>query len=65
LFAIYRIDDAAAWRVFARVALREHASPMRWHEEMGAIAADFDDAFDAFHNLNTPEDFRDYERAHG
>jgi molybdenum cofactor guanylyltransferase len=65
LFAIYRIDDAAAWRVFARVALREHASPMRWHAEMGAIAADFDDAFDAFHNLNAPEDFRDYERAHG
>jgi molybdenum cofactor guanylyltransferase len=65
LFALYRIDDAAVWRVSAQAALRGHASPMRWHAEMGAIAVDFDDAVDAFHNLNTPEHFRDYERRHG
>lgn len=66
LFALYRIDDAALCRSSAQAALREHASPMRWHAETGAIAVDFDDdAIDAFHNLNTPEDFRDYERRHG
>jgi len=65
LFALYRIDDAAAWHASAQGALRQHASPMRWHAEMGAIAIDFDDAISAFHNLNTPEEFRDYERTHG
>jgi molybdopterin-guanine dinucleotide biosynthesis protein A len=38
---------------------------MRWLAARGALAIDFGDAGDAFHNLNTPEDFRDYERAHG
>ena len=66
LFALYRIGDAVeAWRSSARDALREHASPLRWHAAIGAMAVDFDDAHDAFHNLNTPADFRDYERAHG
>lgn len=66
LFALYRIGDAIeAWRSSARDVLREHASPLRWHAEIGAIAVDFDDANGAFHNLNTPADFRDYERAHG
>jgi len=65
LFALYRIDDAAAWRASAQAALHRHASPMRWHAETGASAVGFDDARGAFHNLNTPEDFRDYERTHG
>jgi molybdopterin-guanine dinucleotide biosynthesis protein A len=38
---------------------------MRWHAETGASAVGFDDARGAFHNLNTPEEFRDYERTHG
>ena len=66
LFALYRIDDAAAWRASAQAALHRHASPMRWHAETGgASAVGFDDACGAFHNLNIPEDFRDYERTHG
>ena len=65
LFALYRIDDVVLCRSSAQAALREHASPMRWHAETGAIAVDFDDVIGAFHNLNTPEDFRDYERTHG
>lgn len=65
LFAMYRIDgEAASWRVPAQAALRSHGSPLRWHVEMGATAVDFDDASEAFHNLNTPEDFREYERSH-
>ena len=66
LFAMYRISAVAEpWHASARTALHEHGSPMRWLAARGALAIDFDDAGDAFHNLNTPEDFRDYERAHG
>jgi len=66
LFALYRIDgETGAWRASAQNALCEHGSTMRWLSEMGAIAVDFEDAGEAFHNLNTPMDFRDYERAHG
>lgn len=64
--ALYRLGgDAGTWRASASAALREHGSPMRWHAAIGAVAVDFDDAIDAFHNLNTPDDFRDYERTHG
>lgn len=66
LFAMYRVDSAPdAWHAAAQTALREHGSPMRWLAARGALAVDYGDAGDAFHNLNTPEDFRDYERAHG
>ncbi|MGH8184524.1 MAG: molybdenum cofactor guanylyltransferase [Rhodanobacteraceae bacterium] len=66
LFAIYRIgDDACAWGASAQAALREHGSPRRWHTALGVVAVDFDDTDTAFHNLNTPDDFRAYERAHG
>jgi molybdenum cofactor guanylyltransferase len=66
LFAMYRIDASAEkWHASAQTALREHGSPVRWLAACGALVVDFDDAGDAFHNLNTPEDFRDYERAHG
>lgn len=66
LFAMYRVDTSVEeWHASAQAVLREHGSPMRWLDACGALAVDFDDAGDAFHNLNTPEDFRDYERAHG
>jgi molybdenum cofactor guanylyltransferase len=66
LFAIYRVGSApGAWQASAQDALHEHGSPMRWLAARGAGTADFGDAGDAFHNLNTPEDFRNYERAHG
>lgn len=65
LFAMYRMGSAPeVWHDSARTALREHGSTMRWLAENGAVAVDFDDPDDAFHNLNTPADFRDYERAH-
>lgn len=65
LFALYRIGtEAGTWHTSAQTALREHGSPMRWHVDIGAVAVDFDEGDRAFHNLNTPTDFRDYERAH-
>lgn len=65
LFAMYRVGAAPdTWHASARTALHEHGSPMRWLAACGALAVDFGDGGGAFHNLNTPEDFRDYERAH-
>jgi molybdopterin-guanine dinucleotide biosynthesis protein A len=37
-----------------------HASPLRWHMELDALAVDFSDRAEAFRNLNTLEDFREY-----
>jgi molybdenum cofactor guanylyltransferase len=66
LFAMYRVGAAPeTWHASAQAALREHGSPMRWLDAFGALAVDFQDGGDAFHNLNTSEDFRDYERTHG
>lgn len=66
LLALYRVGgEPLAWMESAQAALREHGSPRRWHAASNAVAVDFDDAADAFHNLNTPDDFRDYERTHG
>lgn len=63
LFTIYRVGPApGAWQASAQGALREHGSPMRWLAARGVVAVDFGDAF---HNLNTPEDFRNYQRLHG
>ncbi|TAN04881.1 MAG: molybdenum cofactor guanylyltransferase MobA [Rhodanobacteraceae bacterium] len=65
LFALYRIGGGPlTWKQSAQAALREHGSPWRWHTSLNAIAVDFGDGVDAFHNLNTLEDFRDYERTH-
>lgn len=65
LFALYHLDgEAEPWRASAQRALREHGSPMRWLGEIGAIGVDFDEANGAFHNLNTPADFLDYQSAH-
>ena len=66
LFAMYRVGSAPDdWRTSSQAALNEHGSPMRWLAAHGAVVVDFDDAGDAFHNLNTPEDFLEYEHAHG
>lgn len=66
LFAMYRIDDdPVEWLVSAQAAQREHGSTWRWQAALEAIAVDFDEADAAFHNLNTPVDFREYELAHG
>jgi len=66
LFAMYRVAAVPNdWRASAQAALREHGSPMRWLAARDALAVDFDDADGAFHNLNAPEDFRDYEHSHG
>ena len=66
LFAMYRVGLAPdAWRASAQDALREHGSPTRWLAARGALPVDFGDPGDVFHNLNTPEDFHEYERTHG
>lgn len=65
LFALYRIGAAPdRWLASAEAALEAHASPRRWHADVAAAAVDFDGGAAAFHNLNTPEDFAEYERAH-
>lgn len=65
LFALYRIgDDLEAWLRSAQSALDTHGSPMRWHAALDAVAVDFDADGAAFHNLNAPKDFADYERTH-
>jgi molybdenum cofactor guanylyltransferase len=64
LFALYRIsDDVDHWLASAKKALEAHGSARRWHAELGARVVDFADAA-AFHNLNAPNDFTEYERAH-
>lgn len=65
LFALYRLAQIEALLASARAALAEHASVRLWHAEIGASAVDFSDCAALFHNLNTPQDFRDYERRHG
>lgn len=66
LIAMYRIDDdPESWRASARAALHVHGSPWRWQAAMEALLVDFDAGGGAFDNLNTPDDFRAWERAHG
>lgn len=64
LFALYSLEFRDKLLASARKALGVHASPLRWHMELDAVAVDFSDQADAFLNLNTPEDFRDYECMH-
>lgn len=66
LLALYRVGAGPeAWRASALAALREHGSPWRWHAALDAIAVDFDSPGDAFHNLNGPGEFSEYEHTHG
>lgn len=66
LFAAYRIgSEPGDWLASAQNALERHGSVVRWHTELGAVAVEFDADAAAFHNLNTLDDFAEYERAHG
>ena len=64
LFALYALQFREALLDSAREALNVHASPLRWHMELDAVAADFSDCAEVFRNLNTPGDFREYEQMH-
>lgn len=62
LFALYRASLAAS----AAQALREDLPVWRWQERLHAANADFSDNPAAFANLNTLEEFRQWEaRASG
>jgi len=61
LFALYRADLASN----AAQALQRGLGPSGWQREIGAIEVDFSDQPHAFANLNTLEDFSDWERRHG
>ena len=63
LFALYRLSQREPLLASARAALRSHASVVRWQGEIASRRVDFSDRRAAFHNLNSPQDFRDYERA--
>lgn len=65
LFALYSLKYQGELLTSARAAVTLHASPLRWHMEIGAIAVDFSDRAEGFRNLNTLQDFRNYEREHG
>jgi molybdenum cofactor guanylyltransferase len=60
LFALYSLEFHGRLLASAREALNIHASPLRWHMELDALAVDFSDQADAFRNLITLEDFREY-----
>lgn len=64
LFALYSLKFPEVLLASAREALGVHASTLRWHMELEAIAVDFPDGAEAFRNLNTLEDFQDYECTH-
>jgi len=62
LFALYstRLADAA------KDALERDLAVWRWQDEHNAVDVDFSADCDAFANLNTPDDFRNWENArHG
>ena len=60
LFALYSCRLAAS----AREALARDRAVWRWQDECGVLEVDFSKQRDAFCNLNSPEDFRDWEIAH-
>ena len=59
LFALYRVTLAAS----AADALAHDLPVRRWQENLYRAKADFADTAAAFANLNTPEDFRNWENA--
>ena len=61
LFALYGRELAAS----AAAALAQDMSVWRWQEEIGAAVVDFADTGGAFTNLNTPDDFRQWDEVHG
>lgn len=64
LFAMYSLAYKEKLLESARAAVALHASPFRWHLELGAIPVDFSDRAEAFRNLNTPQEFSAYESEH-
>ena len=64
LFALYSLKFRDQLLISARDAVGVHASPLRWHIEIDALPVDFPDRASAFRNLNTPDDFCEYERMH-
>lgn len=65
LFALYSLQNRGTLLESARRAVGLHASALRWHLELRAREVDFRDRTAAFHNLNVPKDFLEYERTHG
>lgn len=62
LFALYRSTLTAN----AEEALRDNAPVVRWQQSLHRALADFSGRANEFDNLNTPEDFRQWEHgAHG
>ncbi len=59
LLALYsaRLTDSA------KEALSRDLAVWRWQDERGVIEVDFSNERDGFHNLNTAEDFRNWENA--
>ncbi|HET7593182.1 MAG TPA: NTP transferase domain-containing protein [Rhodanobacteraceae bacterium] len=64
LFALYSLASGGALLESARAAASLHGSVLRWHMGLAARAVEFRGQAAAFHNLNAPEDFREYERSH-
>jgi molybdenum cofactor guanylyltransferase len=60
LFALYRTTLAAD----AADALRRDLAVRRWQQQLHVAYADFSADSAAFANLNTPDDFRRWEKAH-
>lgn len=61
LFALYR-REVAAW---ARDALSRNSPVWRWQDELGAVEVDFSGSAAELMNLNTPDDFHQWEARHG
>lgn len=57
LFALYRSD----LNLSAQVALTQNIGVWQWQDSINAISVDFSDQIDAFVNLNTPQDFLNFE----
>lgn len=60
LFAIYESTLAAS----AQNALEHDWAVWRWQDEIGAVVVDFSDAIESFKNLNTLDDFQQWENEH-
>ncbi|MBS0555873.1 MAG: molybdenum cofactor guanylyltransferase [Proteobacteria bacterium] len=59
LFALYARELAAS----AAQALVRELGVWQWQDEIGVATVDFSDARGAFANLNSPEDFRNWQNA--
>jgi molybdopterin-guanine dinucleotide biosynthesis protein A len=60
LFALYRRGVAAS----SHDALRRNSPVWRWQDELGAVDVDFSDCAGDLTNLNSIDDFREWEAQH-